>query len=107
MPEQDFRHILEQLKRKKNVILQGPPGVGKTFVAQTLAYALLGENDGSRVQMVQFHQSYGYEEFIQGLRPTANGSYVLRNGVFYSFASERAKTLGTMYSSSTKLTEET
>ena len=90
MPEQDFRHILEQLKRKKNVILQGPPGVGKTFVAQTLAYALLGENDGSRVQMVQFHQSYGYEEFIQGLRPTANGSYVLRNGVFYSFC-ERAR----------------
>jgi 5-methylcytosine-specific restriction protein B len=64
--------------------------VGKTYVAQTIAYSLLKEKDTSRVQMVQFHQSYGYEEFIQGLRPTANGSYVLRDGIFYSFC-ERAR----------------
>ncbi len=87
MTEGDFDRILGQLQRKKNVILQGPPGVGKTFVARTLAHALMGEADDKRVQMVQFHQSYGYEEFIQGLRPTANGSYVLRDGIFYSFCS--------------------
>jgi hypothetical protein len=85
MSEADFDHILQQLSRKKNIILQGPPGVGKTFVAQTIAYALMKEKDRSRLQMVQFHQSYGYEEFIQGLRPTSNGSYTLRDGVFYTF----------------------
>ena len=85
MPETDFDHILKQLGRKKNIILQGPPGVGKTFVAQTIAYALMKEKDRSRIQMVQFHQSYGYEEFIQGLRPTSNGTYTLRDGVFYTF----------------------
>lgn len=87
MSELDFDRMLAQLGRKKNVIIQGPPGVGKTFVARTLAYALMGEADDKRVQMVQFHQSYGYEEFIQGLRPTSNGSYVLRDGIFYSFCS--------------------
>lgn len=90
MSESDFDHMLEQLRRKKNLILKGPPGVGKTFVAQTLAYALMGEVDAERVEMVQFHQSYGYEEFIQGLRPTANGSYTLRDGIFTLFC-QRAR----------------
>ncbi len=85
MSDESFDHMLGQLKRKQNVILQGPPGVGKTFVCQTLAYALMDEKDESRIQMVQFHQSYGYEEFIQGLRPTSGGSYELRDGVFYEF----------------------
>jgi 5-methylcytosine-specific restriction protein B len=91
MPEQQFDGILDQLRRKKNVILQGPPGVGKTFVAQTLAYALMGKVDPARVQMVQFHQSYGYEEFIQGLRPTTTGTFVPRKGVFLSFCERAAE----------------
>ena len=90
MSDESFDQMLGQLKRKKNVILQGPPGVGKTFVCQTLAHALMEEKDDSRIQMVQFHQSYGYEEFIQGLRPTSGGSYVLREGVFYEFC-QKAK----------------
>lgn len=88
MSESSFDGMLAQLRRKKNIILQGPPGVGKTFIARTLAYALMEEEDSSRVKMVQFHQSYGYEDFIQGLRPTANGTYVLRDGVFYSFCEQ-------------------
>ncbi|MBL7940815.1 MAG: EVE domain-containing protein [Flavobacteriales bacterium] len=80
-----FDDLLKQLRRKKNLVLQGPPGVGKTFIARKLAYALMKEMDDSRVEMVQFHQSTSYEDFIQGLRPAKSGGFELRNGVFYTF----------------------
>jgi len=81
----DFHGILSSLKRKKNIVLQGPPGVGKTFIARRLAYCAIGEIAPDRVQMIQFHQSYAYEDFIQGFRPSEGGEFKLRNGVFYSF----------------------
>jgi 5-methylcytosine-specific restriction protein B len=80
-----IQDTLGALARKKNAILQGPPGVGKTFIARRLAYALVGANDSSRVAMVQFHQSYAYEDFIQGWRPADSGGFERRNGVFYEF----------------------
>ena len=83
--ESQFQLMLDSLREKKNIIIQGPPGVGKTFVARRLAYALIGEEDSSRVEWIQFHQSYSYEDFIQGFRPTANGHFELKNGVFYQF----------------------
>jgi len=83
--EQELGAILGRLRTKKNIILQGPPGVGKTFVCKRLAYALLGEQARDRFQMVQFHQSYSYEDFIQGFRPTGQGGFRLKNGLFHEF----------------------
>lgn len=83
--EQQFRRILASLALRKNLILQGPPGVGKTFIARKLAWCLQGYKDSGRIQLVQFHQSYAYEDFVQGYRPTEEGGFKLRNGVFYQF----------------------
>lgn len=83
--EHDFLQTVTLLKRKKNIILQGPPGVGKTFIARKLAYEIMQEVKDANIEMVQFHQSYSYEDFIQGLRPTQKGGFDLRDGIFYSF----------------------
>jgi len=72
------------LERKKNVILQGAPGVGKTFAARRLAYLMMGCKDQSRVEFVQFHQNYSYEDFIMGYKPDGEG-FKLRCGTFYNF----------------------
>lgn len=84
MSEDTYDTLVELLDTKYNIILQGAPGVGKTFVAKRLAYSIMGAKDTSRVSMVQFHQSYSYEDFIQGYRPVDNG-FTLVQGVFYKF----------------------
>lgn len=85
-----FKHILQALCQQTNLILQGPPGTGKTFMAKRLASCLIGRRDSRPIEMVQFHQSYAYEDFVQGYRPTETGGFTLRNGVFYEFC-ERAR----------------
>lgn len=84
MEESQYESIIRLLNYKKNIILQGPPGVGKTFVAKRLAYSIMGEEDDSRIEMIQFHQSYSYEDFIMGYRPEENG-FKLKYGIFYQF----------------------
>jgi hypothetical protein len=85
LAETQFDEMLEALKEKKNVVLQGAPGVGKTFVAKRLAYTLIESNDQRQVEMIQFHQSYSYEDFIQGFRPIPSGHFDLKFGIFYQF----------------------
>lgn len=91
LEETQFRRMLDSIALRKNLILQGAPGVGKTFVARRLAWCLIGQRDTEAVEMVQFHQSYAYEDFVQGWRPTAAGGFTLRNGVFYEFCKRAEK----------------
>jgi len=84
MTNRRYNTLKNLLKYKKNIILQGAPGVGKTFISKRLAYSIIGCKDKSKVVMVQFHQSYNYEDFIMGYRPSNDG-FELTNGVFYDF----------------------
>ena len=92
MSEEKYETIQNILLRKKNIILQGAPGVGKTFAAKRFAYSLLGEKNTERVKMVQFHQSYSYEDFIVGFRPSEDKDkqFEKKYGVFYNFC-QKAK----------------
>lgn len=88
MTAENYDALAALLLNKKNVILQGAPGVGKTYAARRLAYSIMGEKDESRVEFVQFHQNYSYEDFMMGYKPTDTG-FELRYGIFHRFC-ERA-----------------
>lgn len=87
LTEPEIHQVLDRLRSKKNLILEGAPGVGKTFLARKLAYALMEEKDDTRIQFVQFHQTYSYEDFIRGYRPLpdSGGTFGLQDGVFFDF----------------------
>lgn len=89
--ENDYDNLKAVLLRKKNLILQGAPGVGKTYAAKKLAYAIMGEKDDNRIEAVQFHQNYSYEDFIMGYKPNKQGGFELQEGVFYRFCKRALK----------------
>lgn len=87
--EEKYDTLKNLLLKKQNVIMQGAPGVGKTFAAKRLAYSIMGVKDESRVEFVQFHQNYSYEDFIMGYKPCGTG-FELQNGIFYKFCQKAA-----------------
>ena len=88
----ELSSIVERLKEKKAIIIQGAPGVGKTFIAKKLAFALMEEQDPERVKLIQFHQSYSYDDFVRGYRPLPGqaGTFGLQNGIFFDYC-EKAR----------------
>ena len=89
LKESQYARLVAALKKKKNIILQGAPGVGKTFAARRLAWSMMGEKDDSRIAFVQFHQNYSYEDFVMGYKPTDDG-FALKSGIFYDFCKTAA-----------------
>ncbi len=89
MTEKRYENLVAVLRYKKNIILQGAPGVGKTFAARRLAWSIMGEKDDNRIEFVQFHQNYSYEDFMMGYKPVEDG-FELKFGVFYRFCQKAA-----------------
>ena len=89
MTEKRYENLVAVLRNKKNIILQGAPGVGKTFAARRLAWSMMGEKDDSRIEFVQFHQNYSYEDFMMGYKPVEDG-FELKYGIFYRFCQQAA-----------------
>ncbi len=89
MTEERYETLVNVLRNKKNIILQGAPGVGKTFAARRLAWSMMGEKDDSRIEFVQFHQNYSYEDFMLGYKPVEDG-FELKYGIFYRFCQKAA-----------------
>lgn len=96
MSENQYDTLKKILLKKKNIILQGAPGVGKTYTAKRLAYSIIGKKDTDKVKMIQFHQSYGYEDFIMGYRPKNEG-FELVYGPFYNFCKKAENDLENKY----------
>ena len=96
-----INELADKLEKSKNIILRGAPGTGKTYLARQIAALLIGEdedklNESEQFGFVQFHPSYDYTDFVEGLRPVADDdqeqvSFKLRDGIFKRFCEEAKK----------------
>lgn len=92
-----LERLLDSIHTRKNLVIQGPPGTGKTFIARRIAWCVIGRKDSDPIKMVQFHQSYAYEDFVQGYRPTRDGGFDIKDGVFCRFCQHALDDPGTPY----------
>lgn len=90
--DSDMNKYIELLEANKNLILTGAPGTGKTYLAKMIAKAMGDDNPG----FVQFHPSYDYTDFVEGLRPNDEGSFERVNGVFKQFCADALNSHGTV-----------
>lgn len=80
--EKDYDELRALILARKNVVLQGAPGVGKTYIAKRMAFSIIGAKDDSKVLNVQFHEMFSNDEFIEGYRPDDIGIYKYKRGCF-------------------------
>ena len=88
-----YHPLSQTLLQSKNLILRGAPGTGKTYLAKEIAKELTDGNE-DQIGFVQFHPSYDYTDFVEGLRPVSNGDgaieFKLQDGIFKDFC-QKAK----------------
>lgn len=97
----NIERLAEKLEKSKNIILRGAPGTGKTYLARQIAGYLTGENEeklneSQQYGFVQFHPSYDYTDFVEGLRPVTDDSheqvsFKLVDGIFKTFCEQAKK----------------